>query len=453
MRRVTTVVVGLVVGLMAVAPAAATAPGWTAHTIPGTSWPSNSHSTSAIACGDGGFCVEIHDGQFPDQISELRNGRAQSTIAVPLPSGATDSAFAWLNDITCVSAMSCVAVGAYQSSQVAIAQPLVETYDGATWTPTVVSADPSADTSFDEVACNVDRCLAVSSEGSPSFPELFLRTNGMWTRQAVTFPAPIDDFTEGIGGAACAPTGSCYVSVQAIDESTSDFTTYFAYPSASGYTAVRSPAPAGVDPAAVSAGPMSCGGAATCTVLGLYRTASSDLALFAETFRAGTLSATPIATPPSFAQSRGAPGAYIDCPAPAYCVAAVGYRLAAGTAQNTLLARMQSGVWHTRVAPPPPNAGQVRIPAGVACVRVDVCTVAGSNIASAGNASSAVVWTYSSGAWSVAVPQRAGGSVYTNSSLEDVACSGLVCYASGAAQVSSSADKPLVAVSPRLPTS
>jgi hypothetical protein len=51
------------------------------------------------------------------------------------------------------------------------------------------------------------------------------------------------------------------------------------------------------------------------------------------------------------------------------------------------------------------------------------------------------------------VPQRARGLAYTNSSLDDLARSGRFCYASGAAQVSPSADKPLIAVSPLLPTS
>lgn len=451
MRLVTTVVIGLAVGLVAAAPAVAAAPGWTAHTIPGTSWPSNTYSTSAIACGEGGFCVEIHSGQFPDQISELRYGRVQQTIEAPLPSGGTTSAAAYLNDVACASATSCVAVGSYRPDAGGIQQPLVETYDGATWTPTVVGADPSANTSFEEVACNVDHCLAVSSEGSPSFPGLFLRTNGPWTYQPVTFPAPIDSFTASYSGVACAPTGNCYVSMSAYDESTGDPTAYFAYPSGSGYRAVRSAVPAGVDPATASPGPMSCAGAATCTVLAQYRKASGELALFAETFHAGTLTAAKIATPIPYGQSHAAPAAYIDCPAPAHCVAAVEFRPSAGS--NTLLAWRQNGVWHTRLAPRAPQAGPFRAPSGVACVRVDVCTVAGSNSAPPGGSSTGIVWTYSDGSWSVTVPQRDGGSAYTNSFLDDVACSGPVCYASGAAQVSASADKPLVAVGPRPPTS
>jgi hypothetical protein len=449
MRRsvlaVTTALVTVFVLTGAVAVAADSTAGWTAHTIPGTS--SGSHKSSQIDCRSGGFCVETHG----RQISVLRYGRVQSTVEAPLPSGAPDTAEADLTDVACASATSCVAVGAYQpGSPGGIGQPLVETYDGAVWTPTVVAADPSANTWFEELACNAVHCLAVASEGFPSFPTLFLRTGGQWTGQKVTFPAPIDTFTASYAGVACAPSGRCYVSMHANDTSTGDPTTYFAYPAGSGYRAVRSPVPTGVDPATASPGPMSCAGASACTVLALYATPSGDLAPYAETFDAGTLTAATIDTPVSFG-SGSAADSYLDCPAVGACFAGVGFRPSAG-GTLTLLGRLEGGAWHTRVAPPPPNPGKFRGPEGVACASVSVCVVAGSNIASAGAPRSAIVWTYSGGTWSVTVPQRTGGIAYTNFSLDDVACSVRRCYASGAAQVTSTDYKPLVAASPLLPT-
>jgi hypothetical protein len=84
---------------------------------------------------------------------EHSSGGTWRVHSVPAPSGMTDGALA---GISCIRAASCTAVGDYAtgSGNARVYHPLVEYWDGSTWTIQPVPGHPgSADTSMGAVSC------------------------------------------------------------------------------------------------------------------------------------------------------------------------------------------------------------------------------------------------------------------------------------------------------------
>jgi len=160
---------------------------------------------AAVKCVSASNCAAV--GTFVvssvfKTLTERWNGASWSILASPNPAGATLSS---LYSVSCLNALSCVAVG---SAIIAgVAGPLVEQWNGAAWSilanPTVTATTNS---SLHGVVCvGASNCVAVGSAGSKTLIE---RWNGVeWS--IVASPNPIGATGSTLNSVACLSAPSC----------------------------------------------------------------------------------------------------------------------------------------------------------------------------------------------------------------------------------------------------
>jgi hypothetical protein len=100
----------------------------------------NTYELNSVDCLSSSYCVAVgdaHVNQEPVTFIETWNGAVWSVASSPSPSvsNAQTTSQNHLSGISCVSASFCVATGDYFAEPLGI-QPLIETWDGSTWTVT-----------------------------------------------------------------------------------------------------------------------------------------------------------------------------------------------------------------------------------------------------------------------------------------------------------------------------
>ena len=142
--------------------------------------------------GDAGVGDPDDDGLVPHALAEIGNGVSWRLLPTP----GTGDRGSVLSDVSCVTSRDCVAVGYYQSSDdaadgssVSLQTPLVEIYDGRSWS---LVATPSAppDSILTSVSCpSRTTCVAVGfttaglSAGKPvESPFIESTLGGVWRR-------------------------------------------------------------------------------------------------------------------------------------------------------------------------------------------------------------------------------------------------------------------------------
>ncbi len=114
-----------------------------------------------------------------------------------------------LMSVSCVSSVSCVAVGTSISS--GILQPLIESWDGATWSLQIApSSSPTENNKLNGVACtSPSSCVAVGAKYSGgNWHALAMSWDGTsWAIQASANSSPTEDNT--LMSVSCAAADSC----------------------------------------------------------------------------------------------------------------------------------------------------------------------------------------------------------------------------------------------------
>jgi hypothetical protein len=150
-------------------------PTGTAISLAGVSCPSTSNCTAV-----GRYFI----GSQSQLLVESWNGTSWSIQSAPLPSGATAG---WLEDVSCTSTSSCVAVGAYKDAG-AVVHGLTEGWNGTTWTAASLGDPPSSTgTELTAVSCRSSTsCKAVGNYSvSSSRYTLASSWNGtVWSNQS-----------------------------------------------------------------------------------------------------------------------------------------------------------------------------------------------------------------------------------------------------------------------------
>ena len=162
---------------------------WSIVPTPVPTGTSNS-SLDAVSCSAANACTAI--GAFTSSISsqtaflaERWNGSTWTASAVAVP---TDYYFGQLSSVSCSGVSTCVAVGSYFSVSYT-SQPLVEAWDGASWTVTVLSNAPEAGSALTSVSCaTTTTCVAVGSDygsnSGTSGPLVELWNGTTWSAQS-----------------------------------------------------------------------------------------------------------------------------------------------------------------------------------------------------------------------------------------------------------------------------
>ena len=146
----------------------------------GTSWsiqpapmPSASFSSGlgSVSCSAANACTAI--GSFTSSVTyktaflaESWNGSTWTASALPTPA---DFYYGQLSSISCSAVDACVAVGSYVN-QSYTSQALVETWNGATWTPQTLGNVPQQGATLNSVSCaSSNSCVAVGSDYGSSY--------------------------------------------------------------------------------------------------------------------------------------------------------------------------------------------------------------------------------------------------------------------------------------------
>lgn len=195
---------------------------------------------------------ETNDGSSASTLVEFWDGSGWSIVESPNPSGSQLSA---LTSVACPSASDCWAVGlsfpvanngTAETGPVEIAQPLLEQWNGTTWT--IVSApdpNPAFNSALSSVTCvSTTDCWAVGvAEGTSTYQGLILSWNGTsWA--LASSPATSGSESNGLFGVTCASSADCWsvgYSYLGSGASAHDFQTWVVNLNAGSWSAVASP--------------------------------------------------------------------------------------------------------------------------------------------------------------------------------------------------------------------
>lgn len=230
----------------------------------------------AISCVAQYECVAI--GQQDDGsvgFTEWLSRGAWRRVAPPVvPVGGTA---AWLDDLSCVGASFCMAVGAWGGA--VFAAPLAELFDGTSWT-VVPTPDPGGtDTQFESVSCtSTTFCVAVGS-GLANPTQLFAEAyNGTeWT--ILTPITPRGSKESWLDGVSCVARSCFAVGSVAIgtNETGYDFRSLIEDYSSSRWTVVPNADPKGSLDSGLTG--VSCFSVSKCVAVGSTYVAKATLPL------------------------------------------------------------------------------------------------------------------------------------------------------------------------------
>ena len=283
--------------------------GWTIQPTPNPAGPTATLTsvscTSTVNC----IAVGIHSPAViggEHLLAERWDGSSWTLQSAPEPAGASESE---LYAVSCGSAASCTAVGQYYPPGGGLL-PLVEHWNGTTWTVQHVPFVTNADGSLGGVSCpTATDCVAVGSYNNSLFAEHW--NGGRWTFQTVPTPAGTAFLLNSV---SCRWPEHC-TAVGFADNGTQVKASIVARTNGSTWTLQKDAAPAGTELYGVS-----CPSATTCTAVG----ANAANAAFFNTGVAEhwngtnwTLQATPVPQ----TNTHGAELSGISCPASLACTA------------------------------------------------------------------------------------------------------------------------------------
>lgn len=175
--------------------------------------PSNS-TLSEVSCPTPTTCFGV--GQYvsatgaASALIERSGPTGWSVVAVPKPAGVRTATLA---GVSCVSVTACFAVGQTGGS---LGKPLIERWNGKTWSITPSPSDARYDSYLTAVSCtSVKNCFAVGALDASTLETFVERWNGSkWSVVPSPSRRPSPNFeTEGVNslqGVSCATATSCF---------------------------------------------------------------------------------------------------------------------------------------------------------------------------------------------------------------------------------------------------
>ena len=261
---------------------------WTSSSVPGAS------GLDQVACLRVGTCVAI--GRTASSAVIWTLGPGGWTPAPPdVALEASGSAVPRLTDVSCGGAGRCVAVG-HTYSATGTEEAVVETQTGGSWRSTIV-AGPGEDgtSSLDDVSCAATSCVAAGGSQAPDGslrPLVLLLRSGSWGRASLpALGRPSGGQWTYLTSVSCASDRLCAVTGWSYARAGGDRVQGVLLTEAAGRWHARSPAVAGLAPAAAP-GPdvvpwsVSCTGTG-CVAVGGYQDATGTGYGLVESYRRG----------------------------------------------------------------------------------------------------------------------------------------------------------------------
>lgn len=238
------VIPGAAVALLLLAGTAPAAITWTLQQppLPGAGL---DPSASGVSCSSPSACVAVA-GDSAESYTEVWDGTSWTTVAIP------NADLSALNAVSCTSPTACTAVGSLDSPP-GTGQPLALRWDGTSWTaqPVPVPAGVLPNSYLTGVSCtSATHCVAVSQD---DYIEVW--SNGRW--KGSILGAVLHGVSCASGTFCVAYTGGDQVEMW----------------NGSTWTAGTVPIPSAATFAAFYS--VSCGSAASCTMIGYYRISPS----------------------------------------------------------------------------------------------------------------------------------------------------------------------------------
>ncbi len=279
---------------------------------------------SATACAAvGSYVTTVLRTNYTAPLAETWDGTAWGQQSVPTPTSATD---AYLSEVSCTSATACTAVGTSYDQQTGVDSPLAERWDGTAWTiQTTPQPTSPADSYLSGVSCtSATSCTAVGysnvASSTASYVPLVEHWDGTtWTIQST--PSPTGVTSSLLSAVSCTSATAC----TAVGVSNNNASAP-AVPLAERWDGTAwtiQPTPAPTNPPASGLSDVSCTSATACTAVGssYVNSATGGYVPLAERWdgNAWTIQTT---LSPANAQDSLLTG--VSCPSATNC-AAVGY--------------------------------------------------------------------------------------------------------------------------------
>jgi hypothetical protein len=338
---------------------------WAKVPSPNTS-PSTVNELYGDSCPTATFCVAVgYAGQ--DTLVETWNGSAWSIT--PSPNAPAPSTGDELDNVSCTNATFCMAVG--YNFLTTVGTPLVEAWDGSTWTIVPTPPTGATHTYLDAVSClSPTACTAAGYEDTPAaYTPLAETWNGSaWTVAATVNPAGSTD--SEFDAVSCATASFC-VATGYVDVAGNDRTLIETW-RGSTWSITPSPNTSTTEDNYLSS--VSCASPTVCSAVG-YASTPSTLTGEDNLVLDWNGSTWSIAPAPSAGTNGGGLDA-VDCFGPTSCVA-VGYIYGSASYNNYLneVLTWNGSTWTSESVPSASTADYL---SGVSCVPGSTCTAVGS---------------------------------------------------------------------------
>lgn len=331
-----------------------------------------------------------------------------------------------LNDVTCTSTASCVAVGEYFNGSAD--QALIENWNGAVWS-LVASPDPSLlGAELTSVTCtSATSCVAVGSYFNGLQDQTLIETLSSTTWSVTANVGGGDGVLDGV---SCSSATSC-VAVGYTSDATGAETLIETY-NGTTWGAISNPDPAG---GLSEFNAVSCSGT-TCVAVG-FAVDGSDVGQ--TLIESSTGSAWSIVTSPNPAGALGSDLDSVSCTSATGCVA-VGFSIDSADDIDTLVASWSGSAWSI-VSSPDATGSSASFLDGVSCSGATSCVAVGDDV-NGSDVTDTLVETWSGTTWSVTSSPDPGGSA--GDGFDNVTCTGTT----GCVAVGSNGDATLVASAP-----
>ena len=362
---------------------------WSVVSNPGIPSGSVLATLNDVTCVGASDCWAVGASQLPPPrnnsatLTEQNTGAGWSIVPSPNPTGPPNStALTHLSGVTCVSASDCWAVGAYTNSEGSNLS-LIEQYDGTSWS-VVSSPNPTGNTiaALNSVACEgADDCWAVGYyKDSLGNGDTLVEQNTGTGWNIVSSPDAGSTWSE-LYSVTCVSTSDCWAA------GVGDGFTLTEQDTGSGWVVVSSPNPSGSTNSLFSG--VTCVAANDCWAVGDYTDSSGDEHPLTEK---DTGSGWSIVSSPTASGS----GSSTDLTG-VFCVTAdecwaVGY-YGSGTGSQTLIEEDTGSGWSIFGSPSPPGGSALN---AVTCLSASDCISVGFSTTSGGASEPLIEQTYPS---------------------------------------------------------
>jgi hypothetical protein len=388
-----------------------------------------------VTCPSVSSCVAL--GQYTDDngtagLLEVLSGRTWKVVASPVPSGASLPVF--YQGLACPAVGWCAALGNTGNNRSVVT---ILASDQPTSTILPVPAGGTGASFFGGIACPAaGSCIAVGSyqDSTTSHPIVDTLANGKWTTRLLAGPAGVNSEGVSLDDVACPSISSC-VAIGDYTDTSAHPQALVAILSAGAWTVRTTPVPA--DAASVAAPEqyaLACAAVGSCQIVGRYSTAAGAAVPLIVAVSGPSVSARrgplPSTTTGSIAYLRD-----VSCSTATSCVAVGTYDTDSDTAGgNAVIDTLNAGTWTAQLAPTTsPAAAQSQLQS-VTCPAPGLCTAVGQYGDDA-TTQSPLITTLVNGRWTATTPSLASGAdaATAYSFLSAVACapSNTTCAAVG----------------------